>query len=69
MVGFVAPDTGKHYDIFGPSHADEVADLAGAPILARLPIDPQVAALCDAGKIEEVARPELDAVIAILKRL
>jgi len=69
MVGFVAPDTGKHYDIFGPSHADEVADLAGAPILARLPIDPQVAALCDAGKIEEVARLELDAVIAALKRL
>jgi Mrp family chromosome partitioning ATPase len=68
MAGFVAPDTGKRYDIFGPSHADEVATLAGAPVLARLPIDPQVAALCDAGKIEEVARPELDTVIAALNR-
>lgn len=68
MGGFVAPDTGKRYDIFGPSHADEVASLAGAPVLARLPIDPQVAALCDAGKIEEVTRPELDTVIAALNR-
>ena len=69
MAGFVAPDTSKRYDIFGPSHADEVATLAGAPVLARLPIDPQVAALCDAGKIEEVARPELDTIIAVLNRL
>ena len=69
MAGFVAPDTGRRYDIFGPSHADEVAALAEAPVLARLPIDTQVAALCDAGKIEEVVRPELDAVIAALKRL
>jgi Mrp family chromosome partitioning ATPase len=69
MAGFIAPDTGHRYDIFGPSHADEVAALAGAPVLARLPIDPQLATLCDAGKIEEVARPELDAVIAALKRL
>jgi len=68
MGGFVAPDTGKRYDIFGPSHAEEVATLAGAPVLARLPIDPQVAALCDAGKIEEVSRSEMDTVIAALNR-
>ena len=68
MAGFVAPDTGKRYDIFGPSHANEAALLAGAPVLARLPIDPQVAALCDAGMIEEVTRSELDTVIAALNR-
>jgi len=68
MGGFVAPDTGKRYDIFGPSHADEVAALAGAPVLARLPIDPQVAALCDAGEIETVTLPEMDTVIAALNR-
>jgi len=67
MGGFVAPDTGKRYDIFGPSHADEAATLAGAPVLARIPIDPQVAALCDAGRIEEVTRPELEAVIGMLE--
>ncbi len=67
MAGFVAPDTGKRYDIFGPSHADEMAALANAPVLARLPIDPQVTALSDAGMIEEVTRPEMEAVIAALK--
>lgn len=67
MAGFVAPDTGKRYDIFGPSHADEVAALAGVPILARLPIDPQVAALCDAGKIETVSMPEMEACIEALR--
>ena len=67
MAGFVAPDTGKRYDIFGPSHANEVAALAGAPILARLPIEPQVTALCDAGKIETVSLPEMDACVEALK--
>jgi Mrp family chromosome partitioning ATPase len=67
MAGFVAPDTGKCYDIFGPSHADEVAALAGAPVLAQLPIDPEVAALCDAGKIEEITRSELEGIIAVLE--
>jgi Mrp family chromosome partitioning ATPase len=66
MAGFVAPDTGKRYDIFGPSHADAMAALAGAPVLARLPIDPLVTALSDAGRIEEITRPEMDAVIAAL---
>jgi hypothetical protein len=38
----VAPDTGKRYDVFGPSYADDVADLAQVPVIARLPIDPCV---------------------------
>ncbi len=32
--------------------AEEMAQLAQAPVLARLPIDPQLAMLCDKGKIE-----------------
>ena len=31
---------------------------AAAPLLARLPIDPLVAALCDAGKVETVTLKE-----------
>lgn len=70
MAYFVCPDTGKQHFIFGPSHADEVASTANAPILAQLPIDPQIAALCDAGKVEAIVLPErktfLDAFLAIL---
>ena len=31
MSYFVAPDTGAHYEIFGPSYAQRVAELAQAP--------------------------------------
>jgi hypothetical protein len=54
MAYFACPDTGKHHLIFGPSHTAEVAMAAGVPVLAQLPIDPDVAALCDAGQVEEV---------------
>jgi len=60
MSYFVAPDTGTRYDIFGPSYADRVAELAKAPVLARMPIDPTLAALADAGRIEEVDTPVVD---------
>ena len=53
MSYFVCPDTGKHYDIFGPSHAEEMAVGLGVPFLGRLPIDPEIARLCDAGHIED----------------
>jgi ATP-binding protein involved in chromosome partitioning len=59
MAYFVCQDTGKHHEIFGPSHAHEVALAAGAPVLAQLPIDPLVAALCDGGQVEAVELTEV----------
>jgi ATP-binding protein involved in chromosome partitioning len=55
MSYFESPDTGKRYDIFGPSHAEEMAAWMNVPFLGRLPIDPQIARLADAGRIEEYA--------------
>jgi fructose/tagatose bisphosphate aldolase len=47
------------------------AEELGVPVLARLPMDAQIAALCDAGEIERVVCDELapaaDAVEALLK--
>lgn len=63
MAYFICPDTGKQHHIFGPSHAGEVAQAASALFLAKLPIDPNVAALCDAGRIEEVELEELPALL------
>lgn len=54
MSYFVAPDTGVRYDLFGPSYADRVAELARAPVLARMPIDSTLTALADSGRIDEV---------------
>jgi Mrp family chromosome partitioning ATPase len=53
MSYFVCPDTGKRYDLFGPSHAETMAAQLGVSFLGRLPIDPEIARLCDAGRIED----------------
>jgi hybrid cluster-associated redox disulfide protein len=60
MSYFVAPDTGKHYEIFGPSYAQRVAELAQAPVFARIPIDPVKLLLADEGRIEELDDPICD---------
>ena len=60
MSYFIAPDTGKRYDVFGPSYADQVAELAEAPVLARLPIDPTLVSLADHGRVEEIDDPVVD---------
>jgi hybrid cluster-associated redox disulfide protein len=60
MSYFAAPDTGVRHEIFGPSYAQRVADLAGAPVLARIPIDPIKARLADEGRIEELDDPICD---------
>jgi len=53
MSYFVAPDTGKRYDLFGPSRAEERAQEMGLPFLGQLPIDPRIAELSDRGRIED----------------
>jgi hybrid cluster-associated redox disulfide protein len=60
MSYFEAPDTGAHYEIFGPSYARRVAELAQAPVLARIPIDPVKARLADEGRVEELDDPICD---------
>jgi hybrid cluster-associated redox disulfide protein len=60
MSYFIAPDTGTRHEIFGPSYAGRVAELARAPVLARIPIDPSKAELADEGRIEEVDDPICD---------
>ena len=53
---FKCPDCGKEHKIFGESHIDEVAQALGIPVLARLPIDPALAAAVDAGEVEKLPR-------------
>ncbi len=63
MSYYLCPDTGKKHEIFGPSHAELVATACNAPVLARLPIDPQITALGDAGQIEQAKLTELDELV------
>ncbi len=47
------PDCNKHIKIFGESHIDETASQYGIPVLAKIPVNPELAQLVDNGKIEE----------------
>ena len=75
VLGFVenysylqCPDCGKKINVFGKSHLDEVAAKFDLPILARLPIDPNVAECFDNGLMETVDTELLkDAMEAIKK--
>jgi Mrp family chromosome partitioning ATPase len=66
MSYFECPDSGKRYEVFGPSHAEEMAARMGIPFLGRLPIDPQIARLADAGRIEEYATQAFEPIAHLL---
>ena len=51
---FECPDCGRKHYIFGKSNLEAVAEQYDIPILARIPIDPELAKLCDTGKIESL---------------
>ena len=61
------PDCGKEIRIFGDSKVDAVAASYNIPVLARLPIDPAVAAAVDAGWVEDVDVSAMDRAAATLE--
>ena len=65
---FQCPDCGKQHAIFGESHIETVAAELGIPVLAKLPMDPAVAAAFDSGKIEEFEPNYLTEVAAKLDK-
>lgn len=52
MSCITCPHCGEVLHVFGPSRAQEVARATGVPFLGSLPLDPDLAALCDRGEIE-----------------
>ena len=63
------PDCGKEIHVFGESHIDEIARQEGLKVLGKLPIDPKIAAACDAGEIEDVKESFLEEAVAVLQTL
>ena len=51
---YQCPDCGAKHAIFGESHLEQEAMQLGLPLLARLPIDPELAAAIDVGKAESL---------------
>ncbi|MBR5310304.1 MAG: Mrp/NBP35 family ATP-binding protein [Oscillospiraceae bacterium] len=69
MSGFRCPDCGKVHNIFGESHIEEIAEKYGIPVIAKIPMDPSVAAKCDAGDIEYCTEEWLKPVVEKLADL
>ena len=53
MSYLILPETGKKMEVFGRSRGKEMAEASVAPLLGQLPIDPEIAKLCDEGEIEK----------------
>ena len=75
VLGFVenyayleCPDCGKRIEVFGKSHLDEVAAEFGLPILARLPINPDVAFAYDSGLMETVNTDAMAGVVEAVEK-
>ena len=73
VLGFVenyaymeCPDCGKKIKVFGESKLDAVAAEYGLPVLARLPIEPNVAACFDAGMMESVDVSHIEPVTNVM---
>jgi hydrogenase maturation protease len=52
MSYLYVPEIDKKIELFGRSRGEEMAKAAHAPLLGKLPIDPELAKLCDEGNIE-----------------
>lgn len=51
---------------FGESHSEEAAKTMGIELLVRLPLDPEISKLADAGRLEDYRSPEIDKLVELL---
>ena len=69
MSYYVCPDCGAKHEIFGASRADGLAALHGIPNVAKLPIDPRLAACSDGGLMEVFSGDWLDGMADAVEKL
>ena len=55
--------------VFGESHIEEIAMQYHIPVLARIPMDPALAAACDAGKIEYAENDYMSDAMEVIRHL
>jgi Mrp family chromosome partitioning ATPase len=66
MSYLLLPETGKRLEIFGRTKGEDMATASGAPLLGTLPIDPELARLCDEGEIEKYSSDAMSEIAASL---
>ncbi len=65
MSGFTDPETGRRFDLFSSGGGQRLASEIGAPLLGTVPLQPQLAALADAGQPILVAQPDSPAAASL----
>ena len=68
MSYFKCPDCGKEYSIFGDSKVEREAREFGIEHFVRLPIDPVVAAMVDAGEVEHVSGENIAPLVDVIEK-
>jgi ATP-binding protein involved in chromosome partitioning len=61
MAYLDCPHCHERIELFGPSRVTQVAEEYGVPVIARLPVDPQLSILSDAGRLSEFTSPAVEA--------
>jgi len=69
MSYFYVKEIEKKIEIFGRSRAEEMAKTVGAPLIGKLPIEPELSKLCDTGKIELYTGEFIECVGSFLSQL
>ena len=69
MAYFKCPNCQQEHKIYGESHIAEIAEKYKLPVLARIPIEPALAAACDRGAIETFEGGWLDDAVQVLQQL
>ncbi|WP_027431895.1 MULTISPECIES: Mrp/NBP35 family ATP-binding protein [Lachnospira] len=67
MSYFECPDCGKKHYIYGESHIDEIAKDLDIKTVAKLPIKPEVAAMVDSGRAEDIDVSALNDIFEAIK--
>ena len=65
MSGFVDPDTGKRWDLFGAGGGKRLSEELGIPLLGEIPLQPDLASLADKGEPIVIADAESPAALAL----
>ena len=68
MSYLICPDCGKEIPLFGQGKTQAAAQAHGLKLLARMPIDPKLAELTDAGRIEDFQGEWLSPMAGILEK-
>ena len=68
MSYLTCPDCGKKIEVFGHSKAEKIAAEYGIPAIARMPLDPKIAELVDAGRVEDVDSSPFKAIFAEIEK-